>query len=264
MRPWVAILLVGLGPRTAGADVKVWVIAPTNLADTPRPMPELRIRNDTSAAIELDVFGDVPFTILERQDAGGAFTHDDPAICGNGFVARRLDAGRGGRFPLWSLISHGPGTTGTYRVVLPYARVESDGRRVPGEATSRPFRIAYGDVAPPGWSGSSTPGGVSLVATDARRVRSGVDPDPAAGDVAAWLSPGIARCVAAARGRLPWMRGTFTLVVYHYPGQVQPVTYVGMSLLGDEALNACLAGLTIDQDIAGSYDLTFEVSATSR
>jgi hypothetical protein len=259
------LFLLALLQRSARADVHVAVRAPVNLADSKRKMPRVTVHNRTEHVIELQVFDGVPLSILEEGRAGGG-PRDDSARCGNGYRPYRLAAGRSKSFPLWSLLSHGPGVTGDYRLRVPYVEVRETDRgpvKQAREAVSRPFVLRYGDVAPARWDSSSRPGSVVLLSTDAGRVQTDVDPVPHADEVAAGLAPHVQACVVKAHERLPWLRGAFTFNVYQYPSQDAPVLYLDLSLLGDAEVNACLGRIALDQDLAGTYEIRFAITSES-
>jgi hypothetical protein len=200
------IAVVVLASTTASAapapEVRVDVYPADNLADTANPIPELAIYNDSKSPIEVQIFGGVPLTTTQ------VVTHDsfEPAgtgMCGNGFTPHVIAPHDHAFFALWGLVDHGPGASGTYHVRLPYTVLRGK-RRVEGEATSDPFELAYGDVAPLDPKDAKHPGHVVIVS--AERGRNARDqPSPAA--LATELLPDASACVAAAQQRLPWLRG---------------------------------------------------------
>jgi hypothetical protein len=245
---------LSLVPRPAAADVSLLVEYPENLADAAEPVPTLYVFNDTGHAIEVDLFGGVPFTYLREELPPGVFVAELPAArCGNGYAPHRIAAGASEAFPLWSRLDHGPGKGGSYRVHLPYR--ERKGKRwIEAEAISEPAALMYGDAAPAGWSGAA-PGALVFLGAESK----GALPDGAA--LARRLKPALDDCVKEAQSRLPWLRGSFSLVVYRYSGP-KAVAYTDASLLGDATVNACLAKAPLpDGDISGKHLLRFAVTA---
>ena len=120
-------------------EVRAYVTTSSNLADASDPMPQIAVYNDGAAPIEIQVFGGVPLTIVEKS-VNGTFSHWDELMCGNGFTAHRIEPNTHAFFALWSLIQHGPGTSGTYRVLVPFVTVGA--KPVAGEAASGPFELA--------------------------------------------------------------------------------------------------------------------------
>lgn len=250
----IAVWLVSGRALAAPPAVRVIVTPPDNLADSPNPMPELWVRNNSKNAIEFDVFVGAPFTILEARDAKGHFQRPTAALCGNGFRSNRLGPQQSEFFPLWSRLANGPGLSGTYRVVLPY-RIVRGRHRDARETTSPPFVLAYGDVPPP--APATHPGSVVLVSAERARGSRLSGPSPAA--LGTRLLPQAAACVAVAQKHLPWLRGRFTLVVEPYV-KPSPALFVGMSLLGDRGVNACLGAIAVHDRVPAEIRLMFAVS----
>ena len=238
----------------APPDVRVTVDAADNLADTAHPIPTLGIFNDSKQPIEIEMFNGVPFTTLEVKDASGNFPRAEGAKCGNGFVPHVIAPGQAEFFPLWVRVEHGPGASGTYRTVLPYVVVRGT-KRATAEATSDPYVLAYGDVAPR--DPATKPGAVVIVSAEREHNSPVAEPSPSA--LAARLLPDAAACVATAQKRLPWLRGQFTLWVYQYKDP-KPTLFLDSSLLGDRAVNACLGAITVHDRVPTKLEITYAVS----
>lgn len=244
-------------PAVAAAQVSVDVRIKPNLADAATPMPELNVFNHTKQVIELEVFHGVAFTHLESKTKAG-FVRGQGAICGNGFHPRRLPPGRYEAFPLWSLLGHGPGKSGSYRIALPYVMIKGK-KRVSKEALTKPFKIRYGDIRPGTWARKNRPQAIAIIGLETQVVgRKNTQSHPAA-RLAKLFLPGIKACVKTTRKTLPWIRGRFTLNAYRYSSGKRPTTFVGTSLLGNARLNACIAAIPAPPQLLGSYKLTYVV-----
>ncbi len=252
-------LLAGSWPARSFAEVKIWLEVPRNLAEARAPIPELWVHNDTANPIEFQVFGGVPFTELEVWD-GAQFQRGSGAICGNGFRPHRMAPGEMQSFPLWSLVGHGPGKSGRYRSALPYEEILKKKKRRSGEALSEGFELSYGDVAPADWRSDAKPGAVAFLGARSEVVDGSGHISPAPASLAAHLLGQIQGCVTEAQGRLPWIRGAFTLVSYRYPAMPTSTSFLSGSLLGDAALNACLEKISPAEEIFGKFELDFAVS----
>lgn len=250
----IAFCSVASVAAAAPPEVHVEVTAADNLADTAEPIPTIGVFNDSKDTIEFQIFHGVPFTITEQRAASGDFPRPSDALCGNGFLPHQLAPGQSQFFPLWARVDHGPGLSGTYRIVLPYIAVHGK-RRTASEATSGAFALAYGDIAPR--DAMTKPGSVVIVSAERERNSPLAPPTPAA--LAAKLLPEISACVATAQKRLPWLRGRFTLEVYQY-GNPAPTLFVDTSLLGDKDVNACLGAIQVHDRIPTKVELTFAVS----
>jgi hypothetical protein len=238
------VAMCWLASSLARAEVSISVTAADNLADVADPIPMLGVNNDTKDTIEISEFNGVPFT---------KYPGPNPAMCGGGFEPHQLAPGQFEMFPLWTHLEAGPGTSGTYQVVLPYQIVRGK-RRLDREATSDPFTLAYGDIAPA--TPTAKPGAVVVVAATNEH---NAPPLPTAASVAAKLLPAVTACVTAAQQRLPWLRGRFTLVVYQYNAPA-PKLYVSNSVLGDSKVNACLGAIKMNERIPRKVELTYAVS----
>ena len=259
MLRWMTLAVVGgtllLASARAIADVRVSVRIKPNLADTADPMPELWITNDSKDPIELDAFHGVPFTALEQQAAGGTYRRRQGGGCGNGFAATTIPPGHYEAFPLWSRLDHGPGSSGTFRLVVPYVSLHR-GHRIQHEAVSPDFQIAYGDI-PPGEP--IQVGEVVLVTAERSSPAQAVAATPVV--MASSLIPRIKACVADARTRLPWLRGQFRLQVYQFgPTAAVPALLLDTSLLGDQLAYDCLAAITPGLTMSGEFRLTFAIT----
>jgi hypothetical protein len=229
--------------------VSVHALVPASLVGQGEPIPSILVENEGKQPIAIELFEGVPQVWLEAPEAPAA---DPGGRCGNGYVPTTISPGQTARFPMWSAAAGGPGASGDYRAAISYSR-----QGVYLEARSEVFSLRYGDVAPPGWSGGR-PGEVALLRAQGERVREGIDPPPAA-EVGRQLLPAVERCVAAAQARLPWLRGGFSLKVYQYPSQPEPVSFLDGSLLGDAEVNRCLGGITPPR-VDGAYNLDFAVT----
>ena len=240
----------------ASAAPMVSVDVAENLADAANPIPTVSILNDSKSPIEIQIFGGTPLTILEPAAPDGTFERHDPHMCGNGFTAHRIAPGEYVFYPLWQMVDHGPGKTGTYRVVLPYTIISGSKKRE-AELVSEPFELAYGDVAPRDRRDAAHPGRAVVVSAEGDHASALGQLSPSA--LATKLLPTIDKCVASAQKRLPWLRGRFSLVVYQ-PNDRMPTLYVSASLLGDEAVNKCLGAIAVVDTIEYNDELTFAVS----
>ena len=254
--PLLALLTTATAAR---AEVEVSVYAPANLADALDPMPKISIANNTKRAITLEVFENVPFTYLQQKRSTG-FDGDDPsgAMCGGGFVPYTILPEQHVSFRLWSLLDHGPGVSGTFRAILPYTTTRN-GKEISANAVSPAFQLSYGDISPPRWTSSMRPGSVASIGVKTAPVSTDGASTPVE-QVLTSLLPSVQGCVARAQQRLPWLRGRFTLVVYHYPKDPRSTLYVDTTLLGDPAVNACLQSIASDNGWTGKYELTFAVT----
>jgi hypothetical protein len=255
-----AVLLAGaLAVTEAGAyDVSVYVEVPENLADAAEAMPELQVFNNGDHAIEFEAFHGVPFTFLEEKQ-GGEFVRPSSVSCGNGYAPRRIAAGGWESFPLWSRLDHGPGVSGTYRVALPYVVIAAN-KRIHVEALGAPFELRYGDVPPAGWHESWSAGELVFEGIQSEAVDEAGTSSHSPQELFVAVGAGLELCVEEAQKTLPWLRGSFSLVVYRYPGPDAPVTYVDSSLLGDDELESCMEAVPVPEGYTGRATLHMAVS----
>lgn len=256
----ISMMVAGaLAGAPAGAEgVNVYVQVPDNLADTDDPIPELQVFNNGKHPIEFEAFHGVPLTFLETKKGDG-FVRPGIAMCGNGYAPRRIEAGQWESFPLWVRVDHGPGVSGTYRVALPYLVIEGK-KKIEAEALSDPYVLSYGDVAPQGYEKGWTPGGLVIDGVESEPVDEAGKQSHSPEALFVSMRAKIGSCVADAQKTLPWIRGSFSLVVYRYPGPDAAVTFVDSSLLGSPELAKCIEAVPAPDGFTGKSTLHMAVT----
>ena len=146
-------------------------------------------------------------------------------------------------------------TSGTYRVALPITVGKSH-----TEVFSDPFDLDYGDVVPAHWVAGSTPGTLVLAGAQTEVVDDAGTLSHAPAQMYALVGTQSRACVTGAQKAIPWIRGSFTLVISRYPSQKAPVSYVSASLLGSRDLESCIEKIPITADYVGYTELHLAVT----